>query len=123
MAVCLALCRALFIIFPLLPQETYYHPKTQMKTEALRAERASPGNGQGPSQVPGRVILGTPALWSQQGRLAGPWPWPRELMQRPKLCSEQSLFKQSLTGNLAPLTHSDSTLLRKKESGAGASAG
>lgn len=39
-------------------------------------------------------------------------------MQRPKLCSEQSLFKQSLTGNLAPLTHSDSTLLRKKERGA-----
>ena len=36
-------------------------------------------------------------------------------MQRPKLCSEQSLFKQSLTGNLAPLTHSDSTLLRKKK--------
>jgi hypothetical protein len=60
-------------------------------------------------------------LWTPQGSGLGrdSWQglqsWPVEPVQRPKICSEQSLFKQSLTGNLALLTHSDSTLLRKKK--------
>lgn len=97
-----------YFILPNTPQERYYYPQVIDARLWLREPNGLPRGASGGQAK-------TPGLQSQQRWLAGPQPWPQEPAQRPKLCSEQSLFKQSLTGNLAPLTHSDSTLLRNKK--------
>lgn len=120
-AIYLVLCWVLFIIpphffFPNLPQEKFYlssSPGQRQDREVSRELTAS--LGERPARPLAEAVLWTPGLWPQLRWLAGPKPWPRDSVQRPRLCSEQSLFKHSLTGNLALLTHSDSTLLRKKK--------
>lgn len=74
-------------------------------SEALTAHRVS--RGRGPTR-PGPQVCSLRKGWQ------GCSPGPGSLCRGPSYV-QSSLFKQRLTGNLASLTHSDSTLLRKKK--------
>jgi hypothetical protein len=90
-------------------------PLPQVRGKNLKVTRELTASNSGQlGQAPGSSHPGDPsrAVWQAPG------PGPRSLCRGPSSV-QSSLFKHSLTGNLALLTHSDSTLLRKKKKEAG----